>query len=384
MVWTYLTRERINELKSFFVTANIAYDEEIRTLLMFGVNFQFVGQLKRFGSDGNQLSGDLNTFNSVERLADGTIPLEVWLRNALDEFSIRDTTNTLSRALDEVTNRKSTAAPIANPTNVPNLVEAREKILHRDDMVAYGFLAGGFEAGKSVARLQVPRHDNGTLTSGPFGTEIHQGTGWLVGPDLMITNQHVVNARTDGQPDATIQDLTLQAINTIVQFDFDGQNASGNSLRAKELVAFDSALDYAVLRLQSPPARKPLTVDHRRIEVDKDSYIAVNIIQHPNGGPKRVALRNNLVYDSQFPRLRYFTDTDHGSSGSPVFNDAWQVVALHRASTFVGDLSFQDRSTGWVNEGTQMAAIIEDIKTKDPKLYEVMTAIETTSSRSRA
>lgn len=372
-MWTYLTRERISDIKAFFATANTPYDSDLRTLLLDGINFQYVGQLKRFPNDAFQLSGDLSALNSVERLADGTIPLEVWLRNALDQLSFRDTSNILSRALDEVTNRKTTAAPIVNPSSVPNLVEAREKIIHRDDLVAYGFLAGGFEAGKSVARLQVLRHDNGALSTGPMGTEVHQGTGWLVGPDLIITNHHVVNARTDGQQDAPLQDLELQARNTVVQFDFDGQTTSGNSIKAKELVAFDPALDYAVLRLESLPSRKPLTVDPRRIEVDKDSYIAVNIIQHPNGGPKKVAIRNNLVYDSKFPRLRYYTDTDHGSSGSPVLNDAWQVVALHRASTFVADLAVQGQSNGWVNEGTQMAAIVEDIKVKDPKLYEELT-----------
>jgi len=372
-MWTYLTRESINELKNFVLASIIRYDDGLRTILFYGVNFQFVAQLQRFGSDATQLSGDLNTLNSTERLADGTIPLEIWLRNALGEFSILDTSNLLSRALDEVTNRKSTAAPIADPASVPNLAEARKKIPHRDDMMPYGFLEGGLEAGRSVARLQVPRHNNGVLTSGPMGIEVHQGTGWLVGTDLMITNHHVVNARTDGQPDATIEDLALQASNTIVAFDSDGQSAAESPLKAKELVAFDSNLDYAVLRLEFPSTRKPLTVDHRRIEVTKDSYIAVNIIQYPYGGPKKIALRNNLVYDCKFPRLRYFTDTDHGSSGSPVFNDAWQVVALHRASTFVADLAFQERSSGWVNEGTQMAAIIEDIKAKDPKLYELMT-----------
>jgi hypothetical protein len=28
--------------------------------------------------------------------------------------------------------------------------------------------------------------------------------------------------------------------------------------------------------------------------------LAVNIIQHPGGGPKRVALRNNLVYSAEY------------------------------------------------------------------------------------
>jgi V8-like Glu-specific endopeptidase len=188
-----------------------------------------------------------------------------------------------------------------------------------------------------------------------------------------MTNHHVVNARIDGQADAALADLELQASNTRVQFDYDANTKTGTSMRVIRLEAYDGKLDYAVLRLKSSVARMPLVVNQDRIEVQKDSYIAVNIIQHPNGGPKRVALRNNLVYDSDFPRLRYFTDTEQGSSGSPVFNDGWQVVALHRASTFVD----QGQVTGWVNEGTQMAAILDDLKLKNQSVYQAVTGKKT-------
>jgi len=59
----------------------------------------------------------------------------------------------------------------------------------------------------------------------------------------------------------------------------------------------------------------------------------VNIIQHPRGQSRRVAFRNNRVLsveDAQ--RLIYETDTEPGSSGSPVLNDQWQLVALHHRS----------------------------------------------------
>jgi len=57
----------------------------------------------------------------------------------------------------------------------------------------------------------------------------------------------------------------------------------------------------------------------------------VNIIQHPNGEPKQLAIRNNQVVDELELFLHYRTDTDPGSSGSPVFNDQWEVVALHHS-----------------------------------------------------
>jgi endonuclease G len=369
-----LTRDRITEIRTFFYTANIQYDDGLRSLLLDGINNQFVGQMTNFNNDAYQLSGDLKGLNSVERLADGTVPFEVWLRNAADQLSFRDTTKVLSRALDELINRMSGAVAISEAASIPDLSDARKAMAQRDDMVAFEFLAAGSEAGKSVARLEVPRHDDGMQTKTPDGlSEVHQGTGWLLTPDLLMTNHHVVNARIEGQGDAAIADLELQASNALVQFDYEANNMTGTSLRVTKLEAYDMKLDYAVLRLESSVARVPLIVNQDKIVVKKDSYIAVNIIQHPNGGPKRVALRNNLVYDSNFPMLRYFTDTEQGSSGSPVFNDGWQVVALHRASTFVN----KDQVTGWVNEGTQMAAIMDDLKLKNQAVYQAVTGKNT-------
>jgi Trypsin-like peptidase domain len=62
----------------------------------------------------------------------------------------------------------------------------------------------------------------------------------------------------------------------------------------------------------------------------------VTIIQHPNSLPKQIAIRENQVLqigdeqdDVKDNFLWYASDTDPGSSGSPVLNDNWQVVAIH-------------------------------------------------------
>ena len=57
----------------------------------------------------------------------------------------------------------------------------------------------------------------------------------------------------------------------------------------------------------------------------------VNIVQHPNGEPKQLALRENQLVDVLENFLHYQTDTAPGSSGSPVFSDEWEVVALHHS-----------------------------------------------------
>src|SRR6185369_4011734 len=57
----------------------------------------------------------------------------------------------------------------------------------------------------------------------------------------------------------------------------------------------------------------------------------MNIIQHPNGEPKQLALRENKLVDVLDRFVHYETDTAPGSSGSPVFNDQWECVGLHHS-----------------------------------------------------
>jgi endonuclease G, mitochondrial len=54
-----------------------------------------------------------------------------------------------------------------------------------------------------------------------------------------------------------------------------------------------------------------------------------NIVQHPDGRLKEVVLRENRLVARLDTVLHYVADTEPGSSGSPVFNNQWQAIALH-------------------------------------------------------
>ncbi len=88
----------------------------------------------------------------------------------------------------------------------------------------------------------------------------------------------------------------------------------------------------------------------------------VNIIQHPRGRPKEVALQDNQVVKVDNVVVQYSCDTEPGSSGSPVFNNQWQLVALHHASV-VADGRHGRRSPGspanarFLNEGIRLSAM---------------------------
>ncbi|MFD4523615.1 trypsin-like serine peptidase [Streptomyces sp. NPDC058470] len=58
---------------------------------------------------------------------------------------------------------------------------------------------------------------------------------------------------------------------------------------------------------------------------------SVNIVGHPSGRLKEIAIRRNELLFQLEDFLHYETDTEPGNSGSPVFNDQWEVVVLHHA-----------------------------------------------------
>jgi hypothetical protein len=193
------------------------------------------------------------------------------------------------------------------------------------------------------------------------------GTGWLLTPELLMTNHHVVNARKEGEALAPDADLVLQAANTTVQFGFDAEGLEGQLVQVTALVAWDPTLDYAILRIPAL-GRRALRRKAKRIEKLPNDYVAVNIIQHPEGGTKKLGVRNNLVTASDGPDLRYFTDTKAGSSGSPVLTDAWEVAALHRGATFAENVTFQGKNVAYVNVGTHLDSILADVRTRFPAL----------------
>jgi len=84
--------------------------------------------------------------------------------------------------------------------------------------------------------------------------------------------------------------------------------------------------------------------------------MSLNIVQHPDGRPKEVAIHNNFFERLLPNHIRYTTDTEGGSSGSPVFDNRWIVFALHHSA---GD---QNPDGSWKNnEGVRIDKIIHHI-----------------------
>lgn len=162
-------------------------------------------------------------------------------------------------------------------------------------------------------------------------------TGFMVSPDLLLTNRHVLRASTAAELAGVIREPTVEFD---FEFDVDGvsRQTVTHRLEPERFFHADEALDMALVAVAPVD-----TTGTRRL--DERGYLVLNgrigkagtgdyatIIQHPDGKEKEISLRENEVLDRTLPTaLIYKSDTAQGSSGAPVFNDEWQVIALHSA-----------------------------------------------------
>src|SRR5262249_45016455 len=119
----------------------------------------------------------------------------------------------------------------------------------------------------------------------------------------------------------------------------------------------DETLDFALVAVADPQTAAPFGFLPL---VGQTGKVAISefasIVQHPRGRPKEVALRENRIVDVLPAFLHYDADTEPGSSGSPVFNDQWEVVALHHAST-----QGAPPAKAVVNEGIRVSELVTAI-----------------------
>ncbi|MFC5941392.1 DNA/RNA non-specific endonuclease [Micromonospora harpali] len=247
----------------------------------------------------------------------------------------------LSRYYSDVCPINPAAIRAGEPAAVTAAGVTLERIIQTNDLLGVAYLEGGVVAARAVGRVNI-RDGRGRLTG--------YGTGSMVTTELLLTNHHVL-------PD---EDVAAQSG---VEFDYqDGPDGTPLPLRAFVLdpgrfFLADAELDFALVAVKGAPAELGRFGFNRLIESEGKAIVGdfVSIVQHPCGGKKQVALRENRVVDVVDSFLHYETDTQPGSSGSPVFNDQWEVVALHHAST---PAPGHDELGGIVNEGLRVSRLL--------------------------
>src|SRR5919197_661554 len=97
----YLSLDEVRRVLDAAVETGLA-DPAVRPLLFDGIMPRYRGTLPLHPAPGRQVHSDLNEMNRVERLVDGSVPLEIWLRNAVAETTEAGPLTVFQQALDEV------------------------------------------------------------------------------------------------------------------------------------------------------------------------------------------------------------------------------------------------------------------------------------------
>ncbi len=241
-----------------------------------------------------------------------------------------------------------------------------------NDILSIEFLEVGLLAAKSVGRLTV------------YG--IPYGTGFLVGNQILITNHHVIG---------TIED----AKNSILELNVE-ENKYGEPQRSYEYLLnpdrfflTNKKLDFTLVAVSDSTGSKASLNEfgwHVLLKVQGKVRKGdpVNILHHPDGSNKKIVVHNShflhLENKTKYDQYCWYSgDTEEGSSGAPLFNNRWEVLALHHKAVpktnkngeivdKKGRAMSEKRAIenpediAWVaNEGVRISRIVEAIEKKE-------------------
>lgn len=215
---------------------------------------------------------------------------------------------------------------LLNGTGVPSQ-ELQAIVLRNNGFQDIDMWRAGLDAvRKAVCRFQVKLTNRGDEVMG-------LGSGFLVAEDVVLTNRHVVDM---------LQSSPVKS--PAIQFDYrvttDGTREEGEVLSLDGevtdwLIGSSPAatLDYALIRLPRRTGRPVMATPKPYVFTAGDIYF---IVQHPRGEPMKLCAGTMAgtqeATATDPPCVKYTTNTEGGSSGSPVFNLDWTPVALHRAA----------------------------------------------------
>ena len=216
-----------------------------------------------------------------------------------------------------------------------------EKIIGEDTLRHVRILELGREAAQAVVHVSLGRGG---------------GSGFMITSDLTMTNHHVLPHH----------DAALAATYTFFyELARDGEEKDAVSVSAREggLFHTNEALDYTIVQLKDvPDFGEPLKLASAVMHPDN----RVTIIQHPGGHYKKISLQNNFVAYADQQVVQYTTSTMPGSSGSPVFDDDFRVVAVHHSGGMLMDPTTQRRYLR--NEGISMVSVLRDLRAHAPEI----------------
>jgi endonuclease G len=246
--------------------------------------------------------------------------------------------------------------------------QAFERIIGGNELQEANFLERGALVARAVLRIVI---------RGGGGSILGYGTGLLIGDGLLLTNNHVLPNSDRAR---------ASYAEAFYERDVEGGEAHVRTfdLRPDKLWFTSKPLDFSIVGVAETDRSGSFRVDQigwipligTLGKVIEGEWLT--IVQHPRGERKQLCVRENQLLKCDTDVLWYSTDTLGGSSGSPVFNNDWLMVALHHSGvpatregkwqTVDGrdyDPARDDESQiDWIaNEGIRVSRILETLRT---------------------
>lgn len=177
-------------------------------------------------------------------------------------------------------------------------------------------------------------------------TGVRMGTGFLMPGStfglqhnlVFVTNAHVVSDTVSG---------AVRSADARVSFEIESVAEGNPSAHAIDEILFTSdpeevgrvldkpeKLDVTIVSLKTLPSDVKGLLRAANIPLPAPTTKAF-VVGHPKAGPLQFSVHDSVLLDvcPNDRLMHYRTPTEPGSSGSPVFNSKWEVIALHHAGS---------------------------------------------------
>lgn len=162
----------------------------------------------------------------------------------------------------------------------------------------------------------------------PIGNPI--GTGVLITNNLLLTCNHIFSQS--------------QVQKAWVRFGYKaGKYELEKNVLELEIILNNSRFDYALLKINAQTQQKPISINETSI---LDSGQEICIIHHPQGNPLIISGFGQIMQVGE-DYIDHNLKTDNGSSGAPIFNRQWELIAIHQGNVGIGR-NFEPGSTGGI------------------------------------
>ncbi len=248
-----------------------------------------------------------------------------------------------------------------------------EALVTGNDLLPVNYFDRGKRVSESVCRIEV-KNDQGRT--------VKYGTGFLVSPDLLITNNHVLK-------NSQFCEKSIAQFNYEDDVDFCPKQDILFSLDPNQFFYTCTSLDFTLVAVNSKDIAGQTEL-HRFgfLKLREGSGKAligeyVSMIHHPNKERKQISIRENRIVDMLENFIHHKADAMGGSSGAPIFNDNWDVLGIHHGGiprknedgklisldgsqwdTWMGE----DRLQYEYNEGIRISKILYHLKKNKEKI----------------